>query len=140
MNRHPVNQVAQLANATAYPASCLAEGQFHAFNVAALQGRAADEAAEGEVFAGGDDDAVDGGDGEFEVDDFVVLQGEVGVAEFADEFRGVFEVAIWQTLGRGDGACVAFAGTVPGDLAEQSFLPHAQPVEGWVVEGEWFHP
>jgi hypothetical protein len=29
---------------------------------------------------------------------------------------------------------------VPGDLAEQSFLPHAQPVEGWVVEGEWFHP
>lgn len=86
MNRHPVDQVAQLADAAAYPASSLAERQFHTFNVAALQSRAADEAAEGEVFAGGDDDAVDGGDGEFEVDDFVVLQSEVGVAEFADEF------------------------------------------------------
>jgi hypothetical protein len=29
---------------------------------------------------------------------------------------------------------------VPGNLAEQSFLPHAQPVQGRVVEGEWFHP
>ena len=135
-----MDQVAQLANTTAHPALCLAERQLHAFNVAALQSRAADEAAEGEVFAGGDDEAVDGGDGEFEVDDFVVLQGEVGVAEFADEFRGVFQVAKWQTVSAGNKARIALAGAAPGDLAEQSFLPHAQPVQGRVVEGEWFHP
>jgi hypothetical protein len=29
---------------------------------------------------------------------------------------------------------------VPSDLAEQSFLPHSQPVQGRVVEGKWFHP
>ena len=135
-----MNQVAQLADSAADTAACFAEGQFHAFDVAAFAGWAADEAAEGEVFAWGDDEAVDGGDGEFQVDDFVVLQGEVGVAEFADEFRGVFEVAKWQTVSAGHKACVAFAGAVPGDLAEQSFLPHAQPVQGRVIEGKWFHP
>jgi hypothetical protein len=25
-------------------------------------------------------------------------------------------------------------------LTEQPFLPHAQPVQGRVVEGKWFHP
>lgn len=88
VNGHPVDQVAQLANATADATSGFAEGQFHAFDIAAFACWPADQAAE-EVFPGADDDAVDGGDREFEVDDFVVLQGEVGVAEFADQFRGV---------------------------------------------------
>ena len=59
-----------------HPGAGLAEGQFHPFDVATFTRWAADEPAEGEVFARGDDDAIDGGDGEFEVDDFVVLQGK----------------------------------------------------------------
>lgn len=129
-----------MADAAADAGAGLAEGQFHAFDVAAFSGRAADEAAEGEIFAGGDGDAVEGGDREFEVDDFVVLQRKVGIAEFADQFGGVFEVAIRQAFSRRGRPCVAFARAVPGDVAEQSFLPHAQPVQRRVVEGKWFHP
>ena len=135
-----MNQIAQLAYSATDAGAGLAEGQFHPFNVATFTRWAADEAAEGEMFARRDDDAVDGSDGEFEVDDFVVLQGEVGVAEFTDEFRGVFEVAKWQAFGRYDGSGVTLAGAVPGNVSQQSFLPHAQPVQGRVVEGKWFHP
>lgn len=52
----------------------------------------------------------------------------------------MFQVAEWQAVSAGNQACVAIAGAVPGDLAEQSFLPHAQPVQGRVIEGKWFHP
>ncbi len=86
MNSHPVNQIAQLTDPSTNTTQGFAEGQFHAFDIAALAAREADKAAEGEIFAGGDNDAINCGDSEFEVDDFIMLQSNIRVAAFSGEF------------------------------------------------------
>ena len=75
--------------------------------------------------------------GQFQVNNCVVLQLHIGVTEFADQFGGVLEVSIRQTLKGVFRASVRFAGEAPRQLAEQS-LQHAQPVEGRVIKGERF--
>lgn len=78
--------------------------------------------------------------GQFQVHNCVVLQLHIGVTEFADQFGGVFEVSIRQTLKDFFRASVTFAGEAPCQLVEQSFLPRTLPVEGRVIKGERFQP
>ena len=69
-----------------------------------------------------------------QVDHLVALQGEVAVAEAADQLRGVLDVAVRQALVDRWQPHVATAAKTPAAVPPETSLPDPQPVEPGVVE------
>ena len=104
MQRHPVEQVGELAHTAPYPLFGHAVLQHHAREIAPFRGASPHQPPEGKGFAGGDEDAVHTGGCQSQTDCLIVLQPGVHLSKCsADE--GI--VGINQM---GQRLCLPFAG------------------------------